>query len=142
MDEFKDITPPLTKTEEQIWEDSLFYKIDLFDHLIMTKRTDCIKQQHKKFQKRRIDENTCFACGQKGHWVKECPKKSNRSSEARKQRFEKRQLKRQVRQFIKEQRDDYEDIINIYDKEYYNPKDYEEEFDEETRKVIKKELLD
>jgi len=167
--EFKDIKPPLQKTEEQIWQDSLFYKIDLFDHLIIGGRTDCIKKgrqrskrekleyetrrekleyesrKEKQSKERRPSDFTCFNCGQQDHQVKNCPKKSNRSSEKRRQRREKWQLKQQVKQFIEEQRQDHDnhdndkddEIIKAYDKEYYNPRDYEKPFDEKTRKIIK-----
>ena len=39
------------------------------------------KPPHKRFVKRRTDKNdkeTCFICGQKGHWENKCPKNKSK----------------------------------------------------------------
>jgi hypothetical protein len=138
MDEFKDITPPLRKTEQQIWEDSLFYEMDLFDHLITKDKTDHIEQQRPSIkgkpprQPRLFD--TCFACGQQGHWANKCSKRLNRSREKRKQRHEKWQEKR--KNYDHYDSDDYDKIIEGYDKKYHDLKDYEVKFDEKAKEKL------
>jgi len=83
--DFNNIKPPLQKTEQQIWEDSLFYKIDLFNHLINIGGINQIKQQNYD-------------------------------------------------------RDDYTKIIEEYDKQHYNLKDYEEKFDNEMKEILNRFL--